>query len=92
MPRLQESFHFASRNQGIRFSDLFILVIICMSALSIFWQTSTTIEGLEKEKDKKSMVCLKEYKENDCNVYAATPSEKCKEVIACIKDVDEPFS
>lgn len=38
------------------------------------------------------MVCLKEYKDNDCNVYAATPTDKCKDIIACIKDVDEPFS
>lgn len=43
MPRLQESFHLAGRNQGIRMGDLFILAIICMSALSIFWQTSTAI-------------------------------------------------
>lgn len=69
---------------------MLILVIICMSAFSIFWQTSTVIEGAEKEKDKKSTMCLKDFKENDCNVYS--PTEKCKPIIECIKDVDEPFA
>lgn len=58
--------------------------------LSIAFQTSNAIEGAEKEKDKKSTMCLKEFKENDCNVY--TPSEKCKPIIECIKDSDEPLT
>lgn len=34
-------------------------------------------------------MCLKDFKENDCNVYA--PTEICKPIIECIKSVDEPF-
>lgn len=48
------------------------------------------IDGAEKEKEKKSIMCLKEFKENDCNVYS--PTDKCKHIIDCIKDADEPLT
>lgn len=50
MPRLQENFYPSNQFGNIRIGDVLIVAIIGLSILSIGWQTSTAIEGVEKEK------------------------------------------
>jgi len=47
---------------GFKVADLIIVVIVILSLLSIGWQTSSIMENADKEKDKKSTVCLRDFK------------------------------
>lgn len=63
MTRFQETFRH-NREGGIKLGDIVIAVIICLSLLSIGTGTFSAVEGTEKEKDRKAIVCLKEFKDN----------------------------
>lgn len=62
MPRFHENFVHSGHTGNFRIGDIVILAIVALSVLSITWQTSAAIDGEDKEKDKKAMMCLKEYK------------------------------
>jgi hypothetical protein len=64
MTRIHETFTRAHQPTGCRIGDILIIVIVCLSAISIFGQASTAIEGAEKEKDKRAIMCLKEFRDN----------------------------
>lgn len=87
MARLSETFR--ARQGGIKVGDIVIAIIVCLSLLSIGSGTFAAVEGTEKEKDRKSVVCLKEFKDNECNIYS--PSEICKPIIQCIRERNEPM-
>lgn len=44
--------------------DIIIALILTLSLFSIGMATFSAVEGAEQEKDRKSVVCLKEFKDN----------------------------
>lgn len=86
MPRMQETFF---QPRGSKSADVIIIIILCLSLFSIGSQTFTAVDGAEKEKDRRAAACLKDFKDNDCNIYS--PNEKCKPIVDCIKEADEPL-
>lgn len=64
MPRFHETFRPPIQLQGVRVGDLIIILVIFLSALSIFDQTTTAMDGAEKEKDKRIGICLKDFKDS----------------------------
>lgn len=69
--------------------DVIVVVVVILSVLSIGIQTFSIVDSTDKETEKKSLLCLKEYKDNDCNAF--NPSDKCRPILDCIRAVDEPF-
>lgn len=89
MPRIQESFPRFDQQRGCTMGDIIVVAIVLLSALSIGMQTFAVVGSSDQEAERKSLMCLKEYKDQDCNAF--NPSEKCKPIVDCIKAVNEPF-
>ncbi len=58
------------RDQGINIGNVVSLLIILFLAISVGSHTYTTLISNDEERDKKSMLCLKEMKDLDCNPFA----------------------
>lgn len=68
--------------------DFFVLGIVILIGLSVFGQTIKVVASTDVEMEKKSLACLKEFSDNNCNPFQ--PSEKCQNLISCVNEIDEP--
>lgn len=60
---------------GMGMTDLVAALIILFLLVTAGKQTYSSLTIDEEEQNKKALVCLKEFQEQDCNPFAS--SEKC---------------